>query len=287
MTERKPRSRYTPMRHVVQGIVLLLFIGTVRWGWTLLDRPVLSGTLSASKVLDTIPLSDPLALLERFAAGHLPTLGALTGALLVLLLYGTLGSRTFCGWICPMNAVVELAAFLRGRLGLTADALRVSRSARFVLLAGALLASALTGTAAFEVMSPQGLLWRDLVFGTGLSALAAASGVFALELAVMKEGWCGHLCPLGAFWALVGKIVRRPALRIRFDDKACTRCGDCLHVCPERQIIRFKDLARTGRIPTGECLNCGKCIEHCPEDALRFELFGRRSVRDASDRSNT
>ncbi len=287
MTEHKPRSRYTPMRHVVQGIVLLLFIGTARWGWTLLDRPVLSGTLSASKVLDTIPLSDPLALLERFAAGHLPTIGALTGALLVLLLYGTLGSRTFCGWICPMNAVVELAAFLRGRLGLTADALRVSRSARFVLLAGALLASALTGTAAFEVMSPQGLLWRDLVFGTGLSALAAASGVFALELAVMKEGWCGHLCPLGAFWALVGKIVRRPALRIRFDDKACTRCGDCLHVCPERQIIRFKDLARTGRIPTGECLNCGKCIEHCPEDALRFELFGRRSVRDASDRSNT
>ena len=150
-----------------------------------------------------------------------------------------------------------------------------------------MLASALTGTAAFEVMSPQGLLWRDLVFGTGLSALAAASGVFALELAVMKEGWCGHLCPLGAFWALVGRIVRRPALRIRFEDKACTRCGDCLHVCPERQIIRFKDLARTGRIPTGECLNCGKCIEHCPEDALRFELFGRRSGCDASDRSNT
>ena len=58
-----------------------------------------------SLVLGTIPLSDPLALLERLFAGHLPQGAALTGAVIVFVLYAVLGSRTFCGWVCPMDTI--------------------------------------------------------------------------------------------------------------------------------------------------------------------------------------
>lgn len=264
---------YTLARRAVQLTVLLLFVGTARWGWSLFGAPLLDGTLSASTVGGLIPLSDPLATLERLAAGHLPTMTAGLGALIVLTIYGVLGPRTFCGWVCPMNMVADFSEWLRRRLGLKADAVRLSKNVRYGLLAAAILLSAATGTAAFEAVSPQAWIWRDVIFGTGLSALSVSSAVFALDLALMKHGWCGHLCPLGAFWSLIGHVTHRGLLQVRFDDKACNRCGDCLHVCPEPQVIRFTTLAQTGRIPTGDCLHCGRCIEVCPEKALRFDLF--------------
>lgn len=275
--------RWTLVRRALQLAVLGLFAGTARLGWTLAGKPLLDGTLSASEVAGTIPLSDPLALLERLAAGHMPTLTAGLGALIVLVLYSLLGSRTFCGWICPMNMVADAAEWLRVRLELKADVVRISNKVRYGLLAAALILSAATGTAAFEAVSPQAWIWRDLVFGTGLAALSAASAVFALDLALMKHGWCGHLCPLGAFWSLVGRLTRSPVVRVSFDDAACNRCGDCLRACPEPHVIRFASLKETGRIPAGDCLNCGRCIEACGENALKFRIGPAPRIRTSSD----
>lgn len=283
------RHRYTAARRLTELLVLVLFAGTARWGWAVAGRPLLAGDLSQSKILGLVPLGDPLALVERLCAGVIPTAAALTGAALITLLYGLIGSRTFCGWVCPMNCVVECAAWLRGRLGLSADQIRLPRAARYAVLAGALAASFAAGTAAFESVSPQAMIWRDLVFGTGLSAASAALAVFALELGLMREGWCGHLCPLGALWSLIGRASPKPLVTVGFSDARCTRCAECLKVCPEKQIIRFKEIARTGRIPSGECLNCGRCIEVCSEDALFFQLAGRRpgggSSRDERPRA--
>ena len=175
-----------------------------------------------------------------------------------------------------MNLVTDLADALRRALKLDADLVRLSKGVRYASLVTALLASAATGVAAFEAVSPQAFLWRDVVWGTGLGALSAALGIFALDLALLRHGWCGHLCPLGAFWTVVGKVVGRVFGRslvgIAFEKNRCTHCGNCLRVCPEPQIIRFKELEAKDRIPTGECLNCGKCLEVCPEDALRFTV---------------
>lgn len=271
------RRRLTLARMACELAVLILFAGSARWGWSVAGRPLLLGTLSQSRVLDFIALTDPLALLERLCAGVVPTASALAGAAIITLFYGLIGSRAFCGWICPMTLVVESAAWLRGRLSLPADLIRLPRSARMAALAAALLASLATGSAAFETVSPQALLWRDLIFGTGLSALSAALAIFALELGLMREGWCGHLCPLGALWSLIGRVSPAPLATIRFDDARCTRCAQCIKVCPERQVIRFHDLARTGRIPSGDCMLCGRCVEVCEEEALGLHL-GRTSL---------
>lgn len=239
------RYRWTLLRRATELLVLICFTGTARWGWEVFGKPLLVGDLSSSRILGVIPLDDPLALFERLCAGIIPTASAAIGALLITLFYGLLGSRTFCGWVCPMNFVVETAAWLRRKLNLPADAVRLPRLTRYATLAGVLLASILTGSAAFETVSPQAFLWRDIIFGTGLSALSAVLTVFALELGLMKDGWCGHLCPLGAFWSLAGRASPRPIIQIAFIDEHCTRCADCLKVCPEKQVIRFKELAQT------------------------------------------
>lgn len=258
--------RFTIARRATALLVLALFAGSARFGWTLLV-----GDLSASKVLGIVPMADPLAMLERLAAGIVPTASVALGALLATVLYALTGGRAFCGWICPLNIVTEAGSWLRRKFDLPAET-KLPRSMRYALLAGVLLASLATGTAAFEPVSPQAVLWRDLVWGTGLSALSAALGILSLELAAGPDLWCGRLCPLGAFWALVGRINPKPLVRITFEDAACTRCGDCLRVCPEQQILRFKNLAQTGRVPSGECLLCGRCISVCPEDALRWRI---------------
>ena len=107
------RYRWTLLRRATELLVLICFTGTARWGWEVFGKPLLVGDLSSSRILGVIPLDDPLALFERLCAGIIPTASAAVGALLITLFYGLLGSRTFCGWVCPMNFVVEAAAWLR------------------------------------------------------------------------------------------------------------------------------------------------------------------------------
>ncbi|MDO8454436.1 MAG: quinol dehydrogenase ferredoxin subunit NapH, partial [Sulfurimonas sp.] len=56
--------RYLILRRVTQIGLMLLYFGANAWGWTLL-----MGNLSSSKILGLIPMSDPFAVLQMFAAG--------------------------------------------------------------------------------------------------------------------------------------------------------------------------------------------------------------------------
>jgi ferredoxin-type protein NapH len=135
-------------------------------------------------------------------------------------------------------------------------------------MALALPVSALGGVAAFEWLSPIGMIQRELIFGTGLGLLAIA-GILLLDLFIVREGWCGSLCPLGAFYSLVGE---RSLLRMGFSSGRCDHCGECLPVCPEPQVIDFHRMAERGFIDSGNCTNCARCLEVCPRDAYRYTL---------------
>lgn len=259
--------RYLIARRLVQITVLVLFIGTARWGWEIAGHPVLLGNLSSSKLLDALPMADPFAVLQIILTGHWPAREVLIGAAIIFALYAALGGRTWCAWVCPINPVTDAAGWLRKKLGLR-DALSVRRGVRYIALALTLVLSALTGIAAFEWISPISMLHRELIFGIGLG-WTAVLGVFLFDLFVLRHGWCGHLCPLGAFYALVGSFA---PVRVRFDPPTCTHCGECAKVCPEPQVLNLKQAAAAGRITSGECTNCGQCISVCPEDTLSYDL---------------
>ncbi len=84
---------------------------------------------------------------------------------------------------------------------------------RLVFLLLALVVPALAGMPAFEAFSPIGMLHRELIYGAGLGP-SAALGIFVLDALVLRHGWCGKLCPLGALWSLVGHAA---------DDQPCHR----------------------------------------------------------------
>lgn len=265
--------RYVLLRRLVQVGTLVLFFGTAHWGFSLLGQPLLQGNLSASEVLGVVPLADPFAALQIFLTRHVLESEVLLGAALVLAVYGLLGGRVWCAWVCPVNMVTDAAAWLRRRLGVH-DAFTLSRKVRYWVLGLALVLSVATGVAAFEWVSPIGILHREVLYGLGLGWMAVL-GVFLFDLLVLRHGWCGHLCPLGAFYAGVGRATAQ--LRVAFDDVTCTRCGDCARVCPEPQVLDFKRAAAEGMVISGECTNCGRCIPVCPEDSLSFDW--RHAIR--------
>jgi len=262
--------RFTIARRVVQLSVLCAFIGTLRWGWHVLGRPLLAGDLSAAKLAGLIPLADPFAVLQMLAARSVAAGEVLVGALIVLVAYSLVGGRVFCAWFCPMNIVTDTASWVRARLARQAgdEPLRIPSQTRYGVLALALVLSAASGVAAFEWLRPVAMLHRELIFGAGLG-LTGAIGIFVLDTLALRHGWCGHLCPLGAFWSIAGRAAQ---VRVKFDDASCTRCGDCVKVCPEPRALHFGEAAARGMIASGECTNCGRCVAICPESSLRFAL---------------
>jgi ferredoxin-type protein NapH len=255
--------RWLLLRRLSQAAILALFLAGPWAGvW------IVKGNLNYSLTLGVLPLTDPLVLLQSLAAGHAPERNALLGVSLVILLYLLAGGRAYCAWVCPMNAVTDAAGALRRRLGIKGGA-SVSRSTRYWLLAMALGVAAASGSIAWELVNPVSMLHRGLVFGMG-AGWTLVLAVFLFDLFVMNRGWCGHLCPVGAAYSLIG---RASLLRVSAAGRsACNDCMDCFAVCPEPQVIRLplKGKGASPVILSPNCTNCARCIDACSKDVFAF-----------------
>jgi ferredoxin-type protein NapH len=265
--------RWLILRRLSQISILALFLaGPLFSVW------LVKGNLASSLLLDLVPMTDPFLLSHLLAAGHWPATTAWTGAAVVLVAYLLLGGRSYCAWVCPVNPVTDLAAWLRRQFGLKSGK-TLARSTRYWLLVASLIATALSGVLVWEWVNPVSMLHRAIIFGGGLAWLIVVA-VFAYDLLIAARGWCGHLCPMGAFYSLLGHGA---LLRVSAHQPSrCNDCMDCFVICPEPQIIR-PALKGTDSpvIADGACTNCGRCIEVCPTEVFRFtHRFDIR--RDAS-----
>jgi ferredoxin-type protein NapH len=247
-----------------QVSVLLLFVAGNAYGWK-----ILQGDLSSSRVLGAVPLSDPYALLQVLFTGTIVSAEALIGGAIILLFFAAAGGRTFCAWVCPMNMVTDLAERLRDAAGIDRllPGAAISRKVRYGVLVVSLVLSSVLGVAAFEWISPISMLHRGVLFGMG-AGWTMVVAVFLFDLVMVRQGFCGHLCPLGGFYALIG---RGGVVRVRHRADRCSRCAKCLEYCPEPQVLPMIG-KQSGFVSSGECTNCGRCIEVCPDDALRFGM---------------
>ena len=259
------QQRFLLLRRITQFSILALFLSGPWYGYW-----ILKGNLASSVLLDSIAFTDPYIYLQSVVSGHDVGRLAVMGAFIILVIYLVLGGRSYCSWVCPINIVTDLAFWLRTRLGLNLS-WQPKKNTRQWLLVMTLLVSAVTGSIAWEVVNPITMLQRGLVFGLGL-AWAIVLAVFLFDLFVSRRGWCSHLCPVGAFYGIVGQasLVRVSA----FNREGCTDCGDCFRVCPEPQVITSPLMeAEKGVSPlilSGDCTNCGRCIDVCDDRVFHF-----------------
>lgn len=264
--------RWLILRRISQLTVLALFLSGPWFGvW------IAKGNLVSSLTLGVLPLTDPYLFVQSLAAGFMPAATALIGAAIVVAFYALFGGRLYCAWVCPVNAVTDAAAWLRRRLGLKSGRVPDANT-RYWVLAGSLLVAAATSSLVWEAVNPVTIVQRSLIFGLG-GSLAMVIAIFAYDLLVASRGWCGHLCPMGAFYGLLGQ---KSLLRITADQRgACDDCMDCFTVCPEPQVIR-PALKKAGQdsplILDRDCTNCGRCIDVCGRNVFHFtHRFDQRS----------
>lgn len=255
------------LRRISQFSILALFLAGPWFGqW------IVKGNLAYSYTLGFLPLTDPYVALQSMAAGHLPETLGLIGMAIVFAIYLLLGGRVYCSWVCPVNIVTDTAGWLRDRLGIKGSA-QLGRNTRYWILGMTFVGSAVTGVVLWELINPVSMLHRGLIFGMG-AAWTVVLVVFLFDLFVMSRGWCGRLCPVGAFYSLIGRWA--PVRVSATKRTACNDCMDCFEVCPEPQVIR-PALKGEGKglgpvILAPNCTNCGRCIDVCSKDVFTFGL---------------
>ncbi|AHJ02437.1 quinol dehydrogenase ferredoxin subunit NapH [Vibrio parahaemolyticus] len=259
--------RFLILRRLCQLAIIALFMAGPALG-------VLTGNLSSSMLLDTVPLSDPLIVLQALATGHIPEFNALLGVVIVVVFYAILAPRAFCAWVCPLNIVTDLAAWLRRKFNIKAS-YRWSPAIRYWLIPVLMLGSALSGAILWTWLDPVAALHRGLVFGIGAGWVLIAL-VFVLDLLLVEHGWCGHLCPLGATYGVIGRKSLLRVTAVRRED--CTKCMDCFYVCPEPEVLRQPLKEGDRRVMDQNCISCGRCLDVCPEHV--FEFKNRLNVKN-------
>jgi ferredoxin-type protein NapH len=272
------------LRRISQLTILALFVVSPY----LVDRLeretlLVKGNLAYSETLDVLPLTDPHILLQAVLAGVEPHKEAIIGVIIVVAFYLLVGGRVYCSWVCPVNMVTDAAAWLRRKLGIKTTS-QISRSTRYWILGLTLVLPLITGSIVWELFNPVSMMFRGIVFGLG-AAWVLILGVFLFDLLVSKDGWCGRLCPVGAFYSLLG--TRSPLRVIAKEREACNDCMDCFVVCPEAKVIKpaLKGAPKgiSPVILSSNCTNCGRCIDVCAKDVF---LFGNRYAKDEAKQAS-
>lgn len=254
--------RFMLLRRFVQVGLIVLYLLAHYAGWKILD-----GNLSSSLVFGVIPLADPLGVLQLFLAGAALGVESIVGALIVIVLYGLVLGRGYCAYVCPVNLITDSANFLRRKLAFKESHWGMSKKWRYYLLSMIVLFTPFVGLPLFELINPVALVHRGIVFGMGLG-WAVVVAIWLFDFLMIKNGFCAHLCPIGAFYSIIGRFS---LIRVRHDKDKCTLCMACKEVCPEKQVLHIVGKEST-IVSGGECCNCGRCVEVCGDDALHFSI---------------
>lgn len=258
-------NRFLILRRATQLMILTLFLlGPLAGIW------IIEGNLSSSLLLNVIPFTDPFILLQSLFAGHMPIFQAVLGATIVVVFYALIGGRVFCSWVCPVNLLTDMAAWCRAKLKLRKENV-MSNQWRYWILAMVMILPLFTGVMSWELVNPVSAFNRGLFFGMGLGWILFLM-IFMFDLLAVENGWCGHLCPMGAFYSLLNRFSLIKVTAIERDK--CTECLDCFDVCPEPQVLKGPVYGKKHNIgplvKELSCTNCGRCVDVCTENVFQF-----------------
>jgi polyferredoxin/ferredoxin len=214
---------------------------------------------------------DPLIFLTHPVA----SLGVLLPVVALLVLAVLLG-RAFCGWVCPMGSLIDLADLILSPLR-RVNPVRLDRWGGRAALVRTPPALFLLGLSVITVFFMPPLLpflhpnvWIVRIFS--LSSLGLGSLAFiVLAAAFARRLWCVYLCPLGALYGLLG---RSSVFGLRIGD--CSGCGRC-DACP----MEAAEL-RGRAVLAHQCTLCFDFEERCPVEVFSFGVRLAGAARGAT-----
>jgi len=162
--------------------------------------------------------------------------------------------RIFCGYVCPLGAVQELASMIRFKPKLDYNRRYKKKKTylRWGFFAIYAIASLVWGLELTLFMNP---INGFLIFWTPLNIMIfVAFLIFLLTIIIsifIYRPYCRFFCPFGALAFLFGKVSPLKIRRTPY----CTDCGICEKICPTLEGFEFSTKA--------ECYYCNRCMEFC------------------------
>jgi polyferredoxin len=232
-------------------LYILAMIGVLAFLWYRgrISRTLAVGVLLVSALFGFLFASVAPWMLQLLLMGDTKALGGpLVFAVLILgifLVLTLLLGRIFCGSICPLGALQELA-YLAPVPKLKPKAKVALYALRFIALAIVVVAALFLSVNVLAFFGVMDLFLLSFAVGTLVMLTLLVVSLF------FYRPFCRILCPYGAILSLAGLGSLFKLRR----NLSCTECGKCEFVCPVDEAKR-EDLK-------GECYLCGRCTEICP-----------------------
>ena len=266
---------YNYLRYLSLAVFFFLFVFGLSLGFGTVCSIAASG----------VSYSCPFGVFQEILSVRLVVLGLVISALLIIIPTLFLG-RFFCGWVCPIAAVLgPIGEFLSGigaRVGLP-NFLR-NRDIKYGVLLGSVVAAvilvypiwcifcpvggmskiitpasfasanmSLPGVivnATLPVTTPSGVPFTSVIPIIGIGAILLA---VALEVGE-KRAWCTYFCPLGATFGLLSGISNKIGWQIRLPMDRTIECKLCQRKCPMRIPILAQTREKIKADPATEAL---------------------------------
>jgi len=187
--------------------------------------------------------------------------------------------RSFCGLICPFGAIQEFFGkigqrIFKKRFIMPAKIDKPLRYLKYVILAITVFYAWKTAGLWMAPYDP----WSAYAhLPEGLSSVWAESAVGLIILIITVVGslvydrfFCKYLCPVGAFYAIVGKASPYRVVR---DENKCIDCGLCTKKCPVNI-----DVQHLKEVKSSECISCQTCVLNCPKEGALKLMQGKRTI---------
>jgi polyferredoxin len=220
---------------------------TRRIGYVFLIMATILGFLVFSPMF---PVQLQILILGQQIAG-VPAILPLILMILFVIITLVLG-RPFCGYLCPIGAVQELAFTIPGKKYINGHK-KTTMILRGLFLVTVLVAGLLLSAGLVNMLGP-GSFFKATFLAVSFWIFA---GLLAVSIFVYRP-FCRVACPYGVFLSLASF---KSVFKIRRNDK-CIDCGKCEKVCPTGEAGRNDGKA--------ECYMCNRCVEVCPVDGLEY-----------------
>ena len=165
--------------------------------------------------------------------------------------------RIFCGYVCPLGAVQELASIIRfkSKLDYERKFWKKKNYLRWGFFAAYAIASIIWGLEVTLFMNPINgflMIWTPLNLVIFIAFVLLLVTIF-LSIFIYRP-YCRFFCPFGALAFLFGKVSPLKIRRTPY----CTECGICEKICPTLEGFDISE--------KGECYYCYRCIEFCTNE---------------------